>query len=147
MIWAGAYAQVCFSTCFFYRDFPTNGVCRTARWTTADFLTSVSDPHERQVRAGFEDRIPRSAEQFAAAYRNSQSYETNIKDVERLEQEAEQQRQTRLAASTKATKERNYTLSFQKQVWACTHRQFLVMFGDHLSLYGKWGTASLASFL
>ena len=115
------------------------GFRRPQRWTTADFLTSVTDPHERQVQEGYEDRIPRSAEQFEAAYLKSRMHEDNLRDVQSFEQEAETQRQERLAARTKATKEKNYTLSFWKQVTACTHRQFLVMIGDPLSLYGKWG--------
>ena len=115
------------------------GFYRPARWTTADFLTSVSDPHERQVREGWEDRIPRSAEQFEAAFKKSHMFQTNLQDVQAFEQEAEQLRQERLAVSTKATKEQNYTLPFHKQVWACTQRQVLVMLGDKQSLGGKWG--------
>ena len=115
------------------------GFFRPARWTTADFLTSVSDPHERQVREGWEDRIPRSAEQFEAAFKKSHMFQTNLQDVQAFEQEAEQLRQERLAVSTKATKEQNYTLPFHKQVWACTQRQVLVMLGDKQSLGGKWG--------
>ena len=45
----------------------------------------------------------------------------------------------RVAAQMKASKDKNYTLPFHKQVWACTHRQFLIMFGDRTSLGGKWG--------
>ena len=115
------------------------GFRRPQRWTTADFLTSVSDAHERQIREGYEDRIPRSAEQFEAAYLKSHIYDENVRDIGLFEQETELQRQERLAARTKATKEKNYTLPFHKQVTACTHRQFLVMIGDPLSLYGKWG--------
>ncbi len=115
------------------------GFRRPQRWTTADFLTSVTDPHERQIREGYEDRIPRSAEQFEAAFKKSQLFATNVQDVENFEADAERQRQDRLAASTKATKEKNYTLPFYKQVWACTHRQGLVMLGDKQSLGGKWG--------
>ncbi|KAL9103677.1 MAG: hypothetical protein Q9163_001303 [Psora crenata] len=115
------------------------GFERPPRWTTADFLTSVTDPHARKVREGYEDRIPRSADQFEAAYRESQSFQRNIADIRSLEQEAEQRRQERLAAKSKAAKEKNYTLSFYKQVMACTHRQFLIMFGDRISLAGKWG--------
>ena len=119
--------------------FESLGFRRPPRWTTADFLTSVSDPHERQVREGFEDRIPRSAEQFEAMYQKSQFFNANISDINAFEQEVEIQRQERTAAMTKATKEKNYTLPFHKQVMACTRRQFLVMIGDPLSLYGKWG--------
>ena len=115
------------------------GFSRPARWTTADFLTSVSDPHERQIREGYENRIPRSAAQFEAAYQKSEVCQRNLADVREFEQEAEIQRRERLAAQTKVTKEKNYTLPFHKQVLACTHRQVLVMWGDPLSLWGKWG--------
>ena len=119
--------------------FENLGFRRPPRWTTADFLTSVTDPHERQVREGYENRIPRSADQFEAVYKKSGVFEANVREIESFEQEVEQQRQQRLAAATKATKERNYTLPYHKQVWACTHRQFLVMVGDKQSLGGKWG--------
>ena len=119
--------------------FENLGFKQPARWTTADFLTSVTDPHERQVREGYESRIPRSSEQFEAAFRKSDAYQKNIRDIEGLEQITEEQRLQRVEAQTKATKEKNYTLPFHKQVWACTHRQFLVMLGDKVSLGGKWG--------
>ena len=102
-------------------------------------LTSVSDRHERQVKEGFETRIPRSPQQFEEAYRQSNTYRNNIKDIEDFERELEEQRQERLAETSKVTKQKNYALPFHKQVWACTHRQFLVMTGDRLSLGGKWG--------
>ena len=119
--------------------FENLGFRRPQRWTTADFLTSVSDPHERQVREGYERRIPRSADQFEAAFKSSPVFEANVRDIESFEQEVGQQKEERLAAATKATKEKNYTLPYHKQVWVCTHRQFLVMIGDKQSLGGKWG--------
>ncbi|KAI4118193.1 MAG: hypothetical protein LQ345_001713 [Seirophora villosa] len=115
------------------------GFERPARWTTADFLTSVTDPHERQVKDGYADRIPRSADQFEEAYRKSDAYAMTGKDVGEFEQELEAQRKERLENRSKATKQKNYTLPFHKQVMECTHRQFLIMFGDQLTLGGKWG--------
>lgn len=109
------------------------------RWTTADFLTSVSDEHERSIREGWEDRIPRSADQFADAFRKSSHYSANLNDMREFETHLEAQRRDRLAAQSKKTQKRNYTLPFHKQVWACTQRQFLVILGDKPSLYGKWG--------
>lgn len=109
------------------------------RWTTADFLTSVTDAHERSIRPGWEDRIPRSAEDFAAIYRNSDAYQQNLADMADFESKtAEQQRQIS-QNSSKATKRKNYTISFPSQVMAVTQRQFLVMWGDKASLFGKWG--------
>ena len=110
-----------------------------ARWTTADFLTSVSDEHERSIKKGWEDRIPRSAEQFAAAYKKSETYQHNLNDIQEFEAHVEAQRRDRLAARSKKNKQKNYTLPFHKQVWACTHRQFLIILGDKPSVVGKWG--------
>ena len=91
------------------------------------------------MKEGWENRIPRSAESFEAAYTKSPIYEANLCDIKELEEQSEQQRLERQAASTKATKRKNYTLPFHKQVTACTQRQFLVMIGDKQSLFGKWG--------
>ena len=102
-------------------------------------MTSVTDPHERQIREGWEDRIPRSIEHFEESFATSDLQEQNLKDIANFESELEAQRRERLAARTKATKKKNYSLPFYKQVIACTHRQFLIMFGDKESLIGKWG--------
>ncbi|POR32505.1 Brefeldin A resistance protein, partial [Tolypocladium paradoxum] len=109
------------------------------RWTTADFLTSVSDEHARSVRQGWEDRIPRTPDAFAHTYRKSEVYDKNISDVEAFEVELEEQVRVRAENQSKKTQEKNYTLPFHQQVLACTTRQFLVMTGDRASLFGKWG--------
>lgn len=99
----------------------------------------MSDRHERQVKEGFENRIPRSPAQFEEAYQKSDIYSKNIQDIKEFEQHIKEERQERLVERENAKKKKNYTLPFHKQVWACTHRQFLVMAGDRLSLGGKWG--------
>ena len=63
----------------------------------------------------------------------------NEEDIQSLEGETKQIVSARHAAQTKATKTKNFTLPFHKQVFACTKRQFQVMIGDKLSLGGKWG--------
>lgn len=108
------------------------------RWTTPDFLTSVSDPHARRIKKGWENRIPRSAEDFQRAYRKSDDYKATLADIDDFEKGVEAQRGERDAARSKI-KKKNYTISFYKQVIILTHRQFLVMFGDRQSLAGKWG--------
>ncbi|EXJ86854.1 hypothetical protein A1O3_03808 [Capronia epimyces CBS 606.96] len=109
------------------------------RWTTADFLTSVTDKHERSIRKGWEDRIPRNADDFAALYRNSEAYQRNLEDIRDFEGQLEGHRRARLENTSKRTKRKNYSVPFHKQVIACTKRQFLVMVGDRASLIGKWG--------
>lgn len=41
--------------------------------TTADFLTSMTSHQERVVRPGFEGKTPRTADEFAQAWKNSQA--------------------------------------------------------------------------
>lgn len=108
------------------------------RWTTPDFLTSVSDPNARRVKPGWEDRIPRTAEEFSAAYRRSNVFKAILADIESFEGEVEAQKHEKEAARSEMTK-KNYTVPFWKQVMILTHRQFLVMFGDRAALAGKWG--------
>ncbi|UKZ81708.1 hypothetical protein TrVFT333_009480 [Trichoderma virens FT-333] len=108
------------------------------RWTTADFLTSVSDQHERSIRPGWEQRIPRSPDEFFSAYQKSDIYRENIADITAFEKEVRTQVEEREAAQLKKM-EHNYTLPFHQQVIACTKRQFLIMIGDSASLFGKWG--------
>ncbi|KAL1636943.1 ATP-binding cassette transporter snq2 [Diplodia intermedia] len=115
------------------------GFVQPPRWTNADFLTSVTDPHERHVKEGWENRIPRSAEQFADAFFKSERHRKNLKEIEEFQEETRLQEEERRAAASKATKTKNYTISFPQQVIACTKRQFLVMIGDKQSLAGKWG--------
>ncbi|VEU21196.1 DEKNAAC102123 [Brettanomyces naardenensis] len=44
------------------------------RQTTADFLTSVTSSAERQTRKGWEEKVPRTAEEFEAYWRRSDEY-------------------------------------------------------------------------
>ncbi|KAL7624350.1 ATP-binding cassette transporter snq2 [Parahypoxylon ruwenzoriense] len=109
------------------------------RWTTADFLTSVTDPHERSVRPGWENRIPRSAQDFADVYRKSDAYRRNLEDINEYEAQVEDQQRFRAENTSKKTEKKNYTIPFYQQVMVLTKRQALVMLGDKASLIGKWG--------
>jgi ATP-binding cassette, subfamily G (WHITE), member 2, SNQ2 len=119
--------------------FESLGFERPKRWTTADFLTSVTDEHERQIKEGYEDRVPRSADQFGDIFLQSEQHQRNLAEIAEFEQEVQVQIEERKRAQGKATRKKNYTIPFWRQVLACTHRQFLVMIGDRQSLYGKWG--------
>jgi ATP-binding cassette subfamily G (WHITE) protein 2 (SNQ2) len=115
------------------------GFHQPERWTSADFITSVTDDHERHIMDGYEDRVPRSGKQLSQAFVKSQQYQDNLAEIEEFEHETERMAEERQAAMTKATKKKNFTLPFHKQVTACTSRQFKVMIGDKQSLGGKWG--------
>lgn len=44
------------------------------RQTTAEFLTAVTDPNGRTARAGYENKVPKTADEFVAYWRNSPEY-------------------------------------------------------------------------
>ena len=115
------------------------GFVQPKRWTTADFLTSVTDKHERHVKEGWEDRIPRSADDFGNIFLKSKQYQRNLAEIEEFERETKAQIEERKQTLSKSIRKKNYTIPFYQQVLACTHRQFLVMVGDKQSLGGKWG--------
>lgn len=121
------------------RYFEDLGFVRPARWTSADFLTSVTDKHERQIKDGWEDRVPRNGLDFGTIFKKSEQHQRNLAEIEEFERETKQKALEHQSSQSKATKNKNYTISFRSQVWHCTHRQFLVMIGDRQSLFGKWG--------
>ncbi|OAF55666.1 hypothetical protein VC83_07698 [Pseudogymnoascus destructans] len=119
--------------------FENLGFERPERWTTADFLTSVTDKHERRVREGWQDKIPKSPEQFEAAFRGSEIEKANWRELDGYQSLVEGQVRMRAEAMTKKTAKKNYTLPFHLQVLACTNEHFFVMLGDRQTLIGKWG--------
>ncbi|WEW56926.1 ATP-binding cassette transporter snq2 [Emydomyces testavorans] len=105
------------------------------RWTTADFLTSVTEPHARRIRKGWEDRIPRSAEQFKQAYNSSTVRKATIESIEEFQAEIEANRDELDDIAQRAPK-KNFTIPYYRQVLALSGRQFQVMIGDRQSLFG-----------
>lgn len=51
------------------------------RQTTADFLTSLTNPEERIVRPGFEGKVPRTSDEFADAWRMSAHKANLLRDI------------------------------------------------------------------
>ncbi|ORY08523.1 ABC-2 type transporter-domain-containing protein, partial [Clohesyomyces aquaticus] len=119
--------------------FKSLGFIQPDRWTTADFLTSVTDEHERHIKDGWKARIPRSPAQFGDGFIKSKQHQDNLAEIAEFEEETKRLIDERRAAQTEATKKKNFTLPFHRQVTACTKRQVLVMLGDPQSLVGKWG--------
>ncbi|KAL6303777.1 pleiotropic drug resistance ABC transporter [Sparassis latifolia] len=52
------------------------------RQTTADFLVAITDPNGRNVRPGYEQRVPRTASEFAAYFSQSELGQLNRADIE-----------------------------------------------------------------
>ncbi|KAL2162348.1 hypothetical protein VTH06DRAFT_7261 [Thermothelomyces fergusii] len=109
-----------------------------ARQTTPDFLTSMTSPHERIVRPGFEGKAPRTPDEFAAAWKNSAEYKALQAEIEEYKQQhplngpdAEAFRASRRAQQAKSQRPKSpYTLSYAQQIQLCLWRGWRRLIGD-----------------
>ncbi|KAI0484999.1 ABC-2 type transporter-domain-containing protein [Xylariaceae sp. FL0804] len=116
------------------------------RQTTADFLTAVTDATERRFRPGFESKCPKTPEELETAFRSSPNYQRLLADVEDYEQHLRQtdfEDAKRFEGAVQDSKSKHvgkkspYTISFPRQVWACTKREFWLLLGDTTTLWTK----------
>ncbi|KAI0430546.1 ABC-2 type transporter-domain-containing protein [Xylaria sp. FL1042] len=109
-----------------------------ARQTTPDFLTSMTSPLERIVREGFEDKVPRTPDEFAATWRKSPEYTALQAEIEEYKKEhpingpdAEAFRASKRAQQARGQRAKSpYTLSFLQQIRLCLWRGWLRLKGD-----------------
>lgn len=57
------------------------------RQTTGDYLTSVTNPSERQAKEGHENRVPRTPDEFEKYWQASEDYAALQREIERTEKE------------------------------------------------------------
>lgn len=57
------------------------------RQTTGDFLTSITNPAERIIRAGFEGTTPSTPDEFETAWHGSEERARLLKDVAQFDTE------------------------------------------------------------
>jgi len=123
------------------------------RQTTADFLTSMTSPGERRARPGFERRVPRTPDEFAAAWKASRERLELVQDIMRYEKEhplggddLERFKQSRRLQQAKHQRVQSpYTLSYVQQVRLCLWRAFRRLVADpSLTLASFFGNSMLA---
>ncbi|KAI9751254.1 MAG: pyruvate dehydrogenase E1, beta subunit [Chaenotheca gracillima] len=123
------------------------------RATTGDFLTSLTNPAERIVRAGFENRVPRTPDEFATLWRESEDRQRLLAEIDTFEREfpvgGEQLanfKHSRKAQQAKHQRIKSpYTLSVPMQIRLCVKRGFLRLRGDmSITLSGLLGNCILA---
>ena len=116
------------------------------RQTTADFLTSITDPNEVQYREGFENRAPRTAAERQKAWKSSELYRALKDEMAQYDSEVvesgasdayEMKRSVRSDKNKGVNKGSNYTVSFLAQVRACAWRQLLIKWGQREDQYVK----------
>lgn len=117
------------------------------RQTTADFLTSVCDVNARRFREGWEECCPKTAAELEAAFLASDAHKRVLADVADYEAHLAQtshadaetfQQSVQEGKSRTVLKQSNYTVSYWRQVLACTRREFWLLWGDKQTLYTKF---------
>ncbi|CAE6435980.1 unnamed protein product [Rhizoctonia solani] len=109
------------------------------RQTTADFLVAVTDPLARTPRPGWEDRVPRTAEEFASHWVESSEGRTSRVEAEeymRTPQDRVEKHHQNYKVSARAERANNmsrksaYTVSIAMQVRAIMLRRLQIIRGD-----------------
>lgn len=108
------------------------------RQTDADFLTSMTSPQERVVREGFEGRVPRTPDDFAAAWKRSTAYQSVLAEIDAFNNSypiggpsVDEFKLSRKQQQSKHQRRKSpYTLSYWDQVKLCTHRGFQRLITD-----------------
>ncbi|PQE27601.1 ABC transporter Cdr4 protein [Rutstroemia sp. NJR-2017a BBW] len=108
------------------------------RQTTADFLTSLTSASERLVRPGYEDKVPRTPDEFAATWKRSDLYAKLMKEIADYNERYpiggksyEHFVDARRAMKAKHQRLKSpYTISMAQQVKLCVVRGFQRLKGD-----------------
>lgn len=103
-----------------------------ARQTDADFLTSMTSSVERVPKKGMENKVPRTPDEFAAAWKSSAEYKALIAEIDAYNQEhplggedAEKFKASRKVQQARRQRLKSpYTLSYIQQVKLCLWRGF-----------------------
>lgn len=108
------------------------------RQTTADFLTSMTSPAERVVKRGWNDRVPRTSDDFAKCWKESPQRKALMTEIEHYEQEhpiggedlANFQKSRKQQQAKHQRLKSPYTLSYTQQIRLCLWRGFRRLAAD-----------------
>lgn len=125
-----------------------------ARQTTADFLTAVTDPNGRVAKPGWENKVPRTADEFAEVWKNSADYRQLRVELEEYWNEHNpskalgdfKEREHQLKAK-RASKKSPYKLSIMMQLKATIKRAYQRIWGDKAFLFATVFSAVFISLI
>lgn len=112
--------------------FVNMGWSKPARQTTGDFLTSVTNPQERQARDGMESRVPRTPDEFEAYWKNSPDHAALMQEIKSHEvdfpvggaAEKEMAEKKREQQAKHVRPRSPYLMSILMQIRLCTKRAY-----------------------
>ena len=108
------------------------------RQTTPDFLVAVSDPNARTIRRGFENLAPRTADDFARRFLDSDIAAINREDMDsyrkdfigKVDLTETYSRQVKAEHAKTARKGSPYIVSIPMQTRAVIARRFQILKGS-----------------
>ncbi|KAF1841024.1 opaque-specific ABC transporter CDR3 [Cucurbitaria berberidis CBS 394.84] len=118
-----------------------------ASQTTPDFLTSMTSPSERRIRAGLENSTPRTSDDFARCWKKSPERQKLLNAIEEYSQTHPLKGETHEQFSLSRTLEKSrnqrqkspYTLSYWKQVSLCMWREVQMLKNDPSVIFAMLG--------
>ncbi|KAE8149283.1 ABC-2 type transporter-domain-containing protein [Aspergillus avenaceus] len=131
--------EIYFGPCDEAKDYFTDmGWNCPARQTTGDFLTAVTNPQERQARAGMESKVPRTPDEFEKYWKNSRQYAELQKEIDKYHKEfplggeAGQAfgEMKRIKQAKHVRPKSPYIISIPMQVKLCTIRAYQRIWND-----------------
>lgn len=119
-----------------------------ARQTTADFLTSLTNPSERIVKKGFEHKVPRTPVEFYEYWRMSQTRATLVLEIDEYinSSDVTKFKEGHQAIQSKSLRPKSpHVVSFAMQVKYIIRRCFLRTKADpSIVLFGSIGNSVMA---
>ncbi|KAF5656559.1 putative ABC1 transport [Fusarium heterosporum] len=108
------------------------------RQTTADFLTSLTNPDERIVRPGYENRVPHSPDEFADEWRMSRHRADLLRDIAAFQlryplggKHVEDLKNIRRTQKARFMSDKSpFTISVPMQIHLCIGRGIKRLLGD-----------------
>lgn len=111
------------------------------RQTTGDFLTSITNPQERRARHGYENKVPRTADDFERYWLESEDYKLCLQEIAITEEEnpigggaLDVFRESHHQAQAKHVRPKSpYIISIPMQIKLCTVRAYQRLWNDRTS--------------
>ncbi|KAK9454812.1 ABC-2 type transporter-domain-containing protein [Dipodascopsis uninucleata] len=123
-----------------------------ARQTTGDFLTSLTNPAERIIRPGWENRVPRTADEFAQRWKESAYRQEIVQEINDFNAEypisgpnlGDFIKYRKASQSDHISVKSSYTISIPMQIKICITRGFQRLRGDmSLFFFSVFGNVTL----
>ena len=125
------------------------------RQATAEYLTALTDPNGYHIiKPGFENKVPRTADEFEQYWLNSPEYKQLREDIIKYKQETDTEATRKLykdsiaaEKSKGASKKSYYTVSYWEQVRLCIRRGFQRIYGNKTTTITNIVAAVIQAFI